>query len=69
MLFNLLIYIVLWFGQVMKNIGLQIHSLASKMKHASIATIQEVSGCCKLPLMFGANASYKLASCTLHNTA
>src|SRR6218665_3406134 len=37
----------------------------------SIATIQEVSGCCKLGLllMFCANASYKLASCTLQNTA
>jgi len=39
------------------------------MQHASIATIQEVSGCCKLILMFCANASYKLASCTLHNAA
>jgi len=31
MLFNLHIYIVLWLGQVMKNIGPQIHWLVSKM--------------------------------------
>src|SRR6218665_3881693 len=35
---------------------------------APIATIQEASGCCKTILMFCANASYKLSSCTLHNT-
>jgi len=29
------------------------------MQHASIATIQEVSVCCKLILMFCVNASYK----------
>jgi len=68
MLLNLHIYIVLWLRQVMKNLGLRIHWLASKMQHASIATIQGVSGWCKLILMFCANASYKLASCTLHNS-
>src|SRR6218665_210547 len=68
MLFNLYIYIVLCFRQIMKTIGLRIHLLASEMQHASIAKIQEVSGCCKLILMFCANASYKLASCTCFTT-
>src|SRR6218665_338407 len=36
MLLNLHIYIVLWLRQVMKNLGLRIHWLASKMQHACI---------------------------------
>jgi len=69
MLSNLHIYIVLWLRQVMKNIGIHIHWFAGEMQHASTATFHEVSGCCKLLLMFCEKAYYKLASCTLHNTA
>src|SRR6218665_1412202 len=35
----------------MKNVGLQIRRLASKMQYASIGTIEEVNGCSKLLLM------------------
>jgi|SRR6218665_1346578 len=51
MLFNLYIYIVVWLRQVMKN------KFIDLLVKCNLATIQEVSDCCKLLLMLCANAS------------